>query len=45
MWYYQVAKDIGGGVRSWVWTEPYRAGLFADGLPQGDTATGFRGLA
>ena len=27
-----VEKDLGQGFRSWVWTEPYRPGLFADGL-------------
>ena len=33
-----VEKDLGGGVRSWVWTEPYRADLFADGLLLDDAA-------
>ena len=27
-----VTADLGGGVRSWVWTEPYSPSLFQDGL-------------
>ena len=30
-----VEKDRGSGVRSWVWTEPYRPELFQDGLVEG----------
>ena len=30
-----VQKDRGSGVRSWVWTEPYRPELFQDGLVEG----------
>jgi len=33
-----VTADLGGGVRSWVWTEPYSPSLFQDGLWQADAA-------
>lgn len=33
-----VEKDIGQGFRTWVWTEPYREELFADGLLLDDAA-------
>jgi hypothetical protein len=33
-----VTKDIGTGLRSWVWTEPYQPSLFQDGLWQADAA-------
>ena len=33
-----VEKDLGTGLRSWVWNEPYNADLFQDGLWLADAA-------
>lgn len=37
-WTAPVVQNIGGGYRSFVWTEPYRANLFQDGLLMTDGA-------
>ena len=33
-----VTTDLGEGVRSWLYTEPYHAGFFQDGLWHADAA-------